>query len=233
MATNDFSEELNIAEPGNDNNSTIQNDDSSIDIPKKFLDPETNTLNVNTLLKSYMALEKHLSSKSNTDESLTNNTETDHSSDAHDYEILPEIDGSLKAIGLTRDQAEKIYELADDKLSTSLRELETERQLLQLEQHFGGTTNWSRISAELANWAESNLKPEVYTNLASNADGVIAMHHMMTSSEPTTVGSVDRSSGSLDEEALYELMRDPKYWRDHDPAIVSQVTHGFKQLFGS
>ena len=29
---------------------------------------------------------------------------------------------------------------------------------------------------------------------------------------------------------LVTLMRDPRYWRDRDPALVRAVTQGFKQL---
>jgi hypothetical protein len=30
---------------------------------------------------------------------------------------------------------------------------------------------------------------------------------------------------------LIALMRDPRYWRDHDPQIVREVRSGFKQLY--
>ncbi len=28
------------------------------------------------------------------------------------------------------------------------------------------------------------------------------------------------------------MMRDPKYWRDKDPAFVAKVTEGFKSVYG-
>jgi len=36
---------------------------------------------------------------------------------------------------------------------------------------------------------------------------------------------------NLDMESLSRLMRDPRYWRDRDPAIVQQVTEGFRRLY--
>jgi hypothetical protein len=35
-------------------------------------------------------------------------------------------------------------------------------------------------------------------------------------------------SGEAD---LYKLMRDPRYWRDRDPALIAKVTEGFRQLY--
>lgn len=37
---------------------------------------------------------------------------------------------------------------------------------------------------------------------------------------------------ALDEKALHAMMRDPKYWRDKDPAYIQKVTDGFKDLYG-
>ncbi|MBP5858455.1 hypothetical protein KAJ83_15650 [Marivibrio halodurans] len=35
-----------------------------------------------------------------------------------------------------------------------------------------------------------------------------------------------------DEEALRRMMRDPRYWRDKDPAILDRVSEGFRRLYG-
>jgi hypothetical protein len=34
-----------------------------------------------------------------------------------------------------------------------------------------------------------------------------------------------------DEEEVRVLMRDPRYWRDRDPAIVARVREGFRRLY--
>lgn len=34
------------------------------------------------------------------------------------------------------------------------------------------------------------------------------------------------------EKELREMMRDPKYWRDHDPETVKKIEQGFKELYG-
>jgi hypothetical protein len=35
-----------------------------------------------------------------------------------------------------------------------------------------------------------------------------------------------------DLKTLQAMMRDPKYWRDHDPALVAKVSAGFARLYG-
>ena len=34
------------------------------------------------------------------------------------------------------------------------------------------------------------------------------------------------------QEALVEMMRDPRYWRQRDPEFIARVTAGFKRLYG-
>ena len=36
----------------------------------------------------------------------------------------------------------------------------------------------------------------------------------------------------LTEQKLRDLMRDPKYWRDHDPETVKKIEQGFERLYG-
>jgi len=31
---------------------------------------------------------------------------------------------------------------------------------------------------------------------------------------------------------LKSMMRDPKYWKEKDPAFVAKVTEGFKKMYG-
>ena len=31
---------------------------------------------------------------------------------------------------------------------------------------------------------------------------------------------------------LIDLMKDPRYWRDNDPSVLSDVRSGFKSLYG-
>ena len=41
-----------------------------------------------------------------------------------------------------------------------------------------------------------------------------------------------RAGRNPDEEQLRQLMRDPRYWRDKDPAVLNKVSDGFRRLYG-
>jgi hypothetical protein len=34
------------------------------------------------------------------------------------------------------------------------------------------------------------------------------------------------------EKDLQSMMKDPKYWRDKDPAFIAKVTDGFQSVYG-
>lgn len=57
---------------------------------------------------------------------------------------------------------------------------------------------------------------------------------MMQGQEPVMAVKGDaKRLGSLDEKELSSLMRDPKYWREKDPAVIEKVTQGFRSIYGS
>ena len=40
-----------------------------------------------------------------------------------------------------------------------------------------------------------------------------------------------RDKPSMSEATLYEMMRDPRYWRQRDPEWIARVTKGFRELY--
>ena len=36
----------------------------------------------------------------------------------------------------------------------------------------------------------------------------------------------------VSQDALDEMMRDPRYWRQRDPEFIARVTEGFRKLYG-
>ena len=55
---------------------------------------------------------------------------------------------------------------------------------------------------------------------------------MMQSSEPKAIKEKTPSLQAGDEE-LKNMVRDPKYWRDKDPAFVAKVTQAFQDFYKS
>ena len=100
----------------------------------------------------------------------------------------------------------------------------------RLEQQFGGTQKWTETRRQLQVWGQRHLPPDAYASLSSSYDGVLALHRLMQSGEPSVLrgGTIGEAA---DEGALRRMIRDPRYWRDRDPAILRKVSDGFKRLY--
>ena len=83
----------------------------------------------------------------------------------------------------------------------------------------------------MKSWAAAHLSSEVAAALASNFDGIVALHQMMQASEPELLGGGEELASEITEDALAEMMRDPRYWRKRDPDFVARVTAGFRKLY--
>ena len=203
-------------------------------IPEKFKNPETGELNTEALLNSYTALEKNLSEKSvkaapaSAEEYCVN---CDHGL----FDVDPEINARLHAKGLNDEQVQEVYDLAAEKMVPMIQSVagdySAERELDKIVAHFGGEEGWKAVAPQLLKFGQKQLPTDVLDNLSSSYEGIIALHNMMKSTEPALEKKSENPSkiGELD---LQSMMRDPKYWRDKDPAYVAKVTQGFEKMYG-
>ena len=136
--------------------------------------------------------------------------------------------------GFTNDQAQFVYDLANERVIPVLDQLtvsfEAQKQLAKLSSYFGGQERFDEVSRQISGWAKQNLRPEVYDALASTAEGVIALYKMMSSNEPM-LGKEAGFEGELNEQSLRKMMKDPRYWRDKDTAYINKITKGFEKLY--
>lgn len=136
--------------------------------------------------------------------------------------------------GFTNDQAQFVYDLANERVIPVLDQLtisfEAQKQLAKLSSYFGGQERFDEVSRQISGWAKQNLRPEVYDALASTAEGVIALYKMMSSNEPM-LGKEAGFEGELSEQSLRKMMEDPRYWRDKDTAYINKITKGFEKLY--
>lgn len=204
------------------------------DIPEKFKDPETGAVRMGDFAKSYRELEKQFSSRPAAPKSPD-----DYCIEcAHGYfQPDAEVNQRLHAKGFTQEQAQEIYDLAAEKMIPIIQEmtldLKADREVEKLISHFGGAEQWKVISKQLLAFGQKNLPADVLENLSSSYDGVLALHRLMKSEEPTLPS--DATSAALPasgEKDLQSMMKDPRYWRDRDPAFVKKVTDGFKNMYG-
>lgn len=208
-------------------------------VPDKFVNSETSQINWEELVKSYLALEKKLSSRP------TSQTPINMPTSPNDYQIKipndlmkidPEVNQRLFDLGCTNEQVQGIYDLAADKIipliqSLSL-EFQTEKDLKELEQEFGGPEQFNTVARQISAWGEKNLDKSVFDLLASHKDGIIALYRMMNDNREANILPSTPNKPTDSEEVLRRLMQDPKYWKYQDPDLIKRIENGFKQLYG-
>lgn len=221
------------------------------EVPETFWDVSTGAVRTAALLKSYLQLEKKLGTMvplptdddPTSQEKLLRALGRPESPDGYNitspHELLsvdPEINNKLHEAGLTSEQAQLVYDLAAEHVLPMIERVSSdanqEQELAKLTSHFGGEQSWQALAPQIKSWGQANLTDDIYEALGSSFDGVVAIHHMMQSREPNIISEATVSTTDLDEGALTQLMRDPKYWRDRDPAYVARVTEGYKRLYG-
>jgi hypothetical protein len=168
---------------------------------------------------------------------------------AEDYELDishglftadPEVNRRLHAKGLTNEQVQEVYNLAAERLVPAIFELaqeyQADREVERLTAAFGGEERWAEVARQLLAFGQKSLPPDVLASLSSSFEGVMALYRMMQGqgAEPALSGADLQSAaaGAADEITLRGMMRDPRYWRERDPAYVAQVTSGFQRMYG-
>ena len=201
-------------------------------VPDKFKNPDTGALRLEALVNSYSELEKKMSgapsAPTSPDEYCIN---CEHGI----FEPDTEINQRLHAKGMTQEQVQEVYDLAAEKMVPMVKEIardfSADREIEKLVNHFGGPDQWKQVSRQLLAFGQRNLPQDVLENLSSSYEGVLGLYKMMKSEEPDLKKNAENPS-SVGEQDLKSMMRDPKYWRDKDPAHIAKVTEGFKTVYG-
>jgi len=215
------------------NNLLIEDIDPSI-VPDKFKNPETGAVRLDAMVNSYAELEKKMSEKP------SHNAPASHEEycvncDHGMFESDAEINKRLHAKGMSEEQVQEVYDLAAEKMVPMVKQIagdfSADREVEKLINHFGGVNQWKEVSKQLLAFGQRNLPADVLENLSSSYEGVLALYKMMQSEEPSMKKETSNPS-SAGTEDIQSMMRDPKYWRDKDPAMVKKVTEGFQKIYG-
>ena len=218
-------------------------------LPDKFWDNTSNTVRMDDLVKSYCALEKKMSSGFAMPEDAAGKTQVlralgvPETADAYQVNVKdnllqvdPAVNQRLHAKNFTPEQVQEVYDLASERLVPMIldiaAEFQADREIERLVEAFGGPEQWREVSRQLLAFGRKNLPPAVLEGLSGSYDGVMALHRMMKGDGPQMLDGA-KAAGAASEAELQSLMRDPKYWRDKDPATIAKVTDGFKRIYGS
>ena len=214
-------------------------------IPEKFLD-DKGELNTSALVKSYCELEKKMSNmvtvpNDDSDDATKQkfNRAIGVPDNASDYPINPLLeDESVREkfheIGLTSKQVEQIYAIAEEFLQPTLKNLfQLQKQtsaINELKNFFGDDEKMNEALREINAFGERFLPKDAFEELCSTPQGIQGMYRMMQSLEPDVLTNKNTTE-NLTDDVLRNMMRDPKYWRDHDEEYVRKIENGFKKLY--
>lgn len=238
-------DQFELVEPGHEVSVTPQKPEG---LPEKFWDPKAGVIRVDALLKSYLDLEKKLAAGQPDPLSEAGRRELctllgcPETPDAYQIDVShglfmadPELNARLHAHGFTGNQVQEVYNLAAERLVPLIRdmasEFQAERELERLVTEFGGAEKWTEMSRQLLNFGRTHVQPDVLQALASSFEGIMVLYKMMVGESRAAglgAGEPARENGA---DSLQALMRDPKYWRDRDPAFIAKVTQGFEQVY--
>ena len=214
-------------------------------IPEKFLD-DKGELNTSALVKSYCELEKKMSTMiplPNDESDEATKQKFNHAigvpDNATDYPTNPlfedeSVREKFHEIGLTSKQVEQIYAIAEEFLQPTLKNLfQLQNQtnaINELKKFFGDEEKMNNALREINAFGERFLPHDAFDELCSTPQGIQGVYRMMQSMEPDVLTNKS-STENLTDDVLRDMMRDPKYWRDHDEEYVRKIENGFKKLY--
>lgn len=214
-------------------------------IPEKFLD-DKGELNTSALVKSYCELEKKMSNMiplPNDESDEATKQKFNHAigvpDNATDYPTNPlfedeSVREKFHEIGLTSKQVEQIYAIAEEFLQPTLKNLfQLQNQtnaINELKKFFGDEEKMNDALREINSFGEKYLPKDAFDELCATPQGIQGIYKMMQSLEPDVLTNKNTTE-ILSDNVLRDMMRDPKYWRDHDPEYVRKIENGFKKLY--
>ena len=214
-------------------------------IPEKFLNQD-GTLNTDALMKSYNELERKIgtmitvpddNSDSDTRARFNRAIGVPENSDEYPTDELfndENIRKKFHEIGLTKNQVEKIYTIANEFLSpviSDLYSMQSETNAMsELKNFFGGTEKMNDALRAIDAFGKKFLPADAFDELCSTPQGIQGVYRMMQSMEPS-IETSNNETKNLTDSDLRRMMRDPKYWRDNDAEYIRKIENGFKKLY--
>ena len=204
---------------------------------RKVLGRRERSSRTDTLLQSYVELEKRLSRSiplPNQDDPETvqrvfsalgrPDAPEDYiiNSDEIGVSPDPEVNKALHEAGLTQSQVELVYRLgrrafAPCSRSSRARSCRGPKSCTTREPIWRAE-RWGQVSSQLKEWAETRFSSDALDAIASSVDGVIALYEMMRSQEPDMLGQAGDEPNAISETDLQRM------WRTHATGAIAIQT---------
>jgi hypothetical protein len=203
-------------------------------VPEKFWNAELGEVRVKALLDSYKALEKKLAEKK---PYLVPAAASEYEISIKDdfFAIDPELNARLLAKGFNQEQVQEVYDLAVEHMLPMILSIasdyKADREAEKLVAHFGGMDQWSEMARQLKAYGQKSLSSEALQGLAGSYDGILALHKMMMNDIGDGITARGKSVGMSSITDINQMMKNPKYWRDHDPSFIAKVTEAFERVY--
>ncbi len=206
-------------------------------LPEKFWDAQLGQPRLEALAQSYREMERKVGA----------GLHKRHQVPAHHGDYCVEcksdlfsnneqVNARLHQAGFSNEQVQLVYDLAHEALdplvAEIMSELHAQQQIDRLCDKFGGEDRWLETARQLKVWGNKRFGPQALSAMGGSYDGVMTLYDMMTRQEgEPALGGFDEAHPMNSEDDIRKLMRNPKYWRDRDPATVERVRAGFRRLY--
>lgn len=187
--------------PQDDGNNDLLNL-KDLDIPEKFYDKETKEVNLKALVQSYKELERKLHEKPPEPK----------------YEGIPdELKDQFKEFNLTDEQAKGVYEWLSAEIAPELAKEQARLEQVKLRNYWNikDEEKYKERIRQIREWTKENLPEDVAVELASTAQGVIAIETLMKAEllkGKMKVG--DDTAQTVTEDDLYAVIEHPNFKND-------------------
>lgn len=188
-------------------------------LPEKFKSPED-------LAKSYTELEKKLGERNEVPET--------YELTYGDQQVPLEEDdvAFFKEVGLSNEQAQKVYSQLMDTVVPELQKARTETEVTKLSSAWNMDTDsvqFKERMGKLSAWAKNNMPEEAVSHLRSSAEGVQALWSMMQANLQTGAPPAGAGGARKTQAELQDMVNDPRYGVEE--GYTQQVEKEFARVY--
>ena len=177
-------------------------------LPEKFK-------TVSDLAKSYQELERKL-----TETTAAQKPPETYQLELPDGQELTEEDQqTLKEMGLTNDQAQKMVDFLQESIVPQVQQAQAKYQMAQLASDWGmhpESQTFNERMMKVKQWAQKNLPGAAVQEMAKSAHGVNAIYQMMQANFAANSTQGNQAQQRPNRAQLEKLMDDPRYRVDND-----------------